>query len=147
MAAAIGAGLPVTEARGAMVVDIGGGTTEVAVLSLRGIAYSSSARVGGDRLDDAIASHIRRTHNLMIGEATSERVKCEIGAATSPDGAGRRMTVSARDLVHGRPPAMSISGEAIVDSMYEPVGMMKMAVMLGLEPEGPEHTWNDKRGG
>ena len=138
MAAAIGAGLPVTEPRGAMVVDIGGGTTEVAVLSLNGIAYSSSARVGGDRLDDAIASHIRRTHNLMIGEATSERVKCALGAATPPEGEGRRMVVKGRDLVNGRPSEMSISEAEIADALSEPVGQIKMAVMTALEQTAPE---------
>ncbi|WP_037466730.1 rod shape-determining protein [Sphingobium herbicidovorans] len=138
MAAAIGAGLPVTEPRGAMVVDIGGGTTEVAVLSLRGIAYSNSARVGGDRMDDAIASHIRRNHNLMIGEATSERVKCEIGAATPPDGEGRRIIVKGRDLVNGRPAEMSISEAEIVDALAEPVGQIKMAVRTALEQTAPE---------
>jgi len=138
MAAAIGANLPVTEPRGAMVVDIGGGTTEVAVLSLRGIAYSNSARVGGDRLDDAIASHIRRTHNLMIGEATSERVKCELGAAAPPEGEGRRMIVKGRDLVNGRPSEMTISEAEIAEALVEPVGQIKMAVMTALEQTAPE---------
>ena len=138
MAAAIGAGLPVTEPRGAMVVDIGGGTTEVAVLSLRGIADSHSARVGGDRMDDAIASHIRRNHNLLIGEATSERVKCELGAATLPDGEGRRIVVKGRDLVNGRPAEMTISEAEIVDALAEPVGQIKMAVRTALEKTAPE---------
>ncbi|WP_022681714.1 rod shape-determining protein [Sphingobium bisphenolivorans] len=138
MAAAIGAELPVTEPRGAMVVDIGGGTTEVAVLSLQGIAYSNSARVGGDRLDDAIASHIRRTHNLMIGEATSERVKCQIGAATPPDEEGQRIVVKGRDLVNGRPAEMTISEAEIADALAEPVGQIKMAVMTALEQTAPE---------
>lgn len=138
MAAAIGAGLPVTEPRGAMVVDIGGGTTEVAVLSLRGIAYSNSARVGGDRMDDAIASHIRRNHNLLIGEATSERVKCDLGAATLPDGEGRRIVVKGRDLVNGRPAEMTISEAEIADALAEPVGQIKMAVRTALEQTAPE---------
>ena len=138
MAAAIGADLPVTEPRVAIVVDIGCGTTEVAVLSLNGIAYSNSARVGGDRLDDAIASHIRRTHNLMIGEATSERVKCALGAATPPEGEGRRMVVKGRDLVNGRPSEMSISEAEIADALSEPVGQIKMAVMTALEQTAPE---------
>ncbi|MFD2431371.1 rod shape-determining protein [Sphingobium scionense] len=138
MAAAIGAGLPVTEPRGAMVVDIGGGTTEVAVLSLNGIAYSNSARVGGDKLDDAIASHIRRVHNLMIGEATTERVKCAIGCATPPDGEGERIIVKGRDLVNGRPTEMTISEAEICDALSEPVGQIKMAVMTALEQTAPE---------
>ena len=86
MAAAIGAGLPVTEPTGSMVVDIGGGTTEVAVLSLGGIVYSRSVRVGGDKMDEAIISYIRRNHNLLIGESTAERIKKEIGAACPPGG-------------------------------------------------------------
>ncbi|ATP20174.1 MULTISPECIES: rod shape-determining protein [Sphingobium] len=138
MAAAIGAGLPVTEPRGAMVVDIGGGTTEVAVLSLNGIAYSNSARVGGDKLDDAIASHIRRVHNLMIGEATAERVKCAIGCATPPDGEGERIIVKGRDLVNGRPAEMTISETEICDALSEPVGQIVMAVMTALEQTAPE---------
>lgn len=138
MAAAIGAGLPVTEPRGAMVVDIGGGTTEVAVLSLRGIAYSNSARVGGDKLDDAISSHIRRVHNLMIGEATAERVKCAIGAATPPEGEGRRITVKGRDLVNGRPSELTISEGEIAEALSEPVGHIMMAVMSALEQTAPE---------
>ncbi len=90
MAAAIGAGLPVTEPTGSMVVDIGGGTTEVAVLSLGGIVYSRSVRVGGDKMDEAIITYIRRNHNLLIGEATAERIKKEIGSACTPeDGEGR----------------------------------------------------------
>jgi rod shape-determining protein MreB len=102
MAAAIGAGLPVAEPIGAMVVDIGGGTTEVAILSLRGLAYSTSVRVGGDRMDDAIASSIRRKHNLMIGEATAEQIKFAIGTALIPeDGVGQEMRVRGRDLLNG----------------------------------------------
>lgn len=138
MAAAIGADLPVTRPRGAMVVDIGGGTTEVAVLSLNGIAYSGSARVGGDRMDDAIASHVRRAHNLMIGEATSERVKCQIGAATPPDGEGLRMTVKGRDLVNGRPAELSITEAEIAQALAEPVGQIKAAVRMALEQTAPE---------
>jgi rod shape-determining protein MreB len=138
IAAAIGAGLPVTEPRGAMVVDIGGGTTEVAVLSLRGIAYGNSVRVGGDKLDDAIASHIRRVHNLMIGEATAERVKCAIGAATILEGEDRQMTVKGRDLVGGRPSEITISANEIAAALSEPVGQIIMAVMSALEQTAPE---------
>lgn len=138
MAAAIGAGLPVTEPRGAMVVDIGGGTTEVAVLSLNGIAYSGSVRVGGDQLDDAIASSIRRKHNLMIGEATAERVKCEIGAATPPEGEGRTIKVKGRDLVSGRPSEISISEREIALAMAEPIGQIIAAVRGALERTAPE---------
>jgi rod shape-determining protein MreB len=138
MAAAIGAGLPVTEPRGAMVVDIGGGTTEVAVLSLRGIAYSNSVRVAGDKLDDAISSHVRRTHNLMIGESTAERVKHSIGSAVMPKGKGRELTVKGRDLVTGRPSEVTITEAEIAEALTEPVGQIKSAVMAALEETAPE---------
>jgi rod shape-determining protein MreB len=104
MAAAIGAGLPVTEPTGSMVVDIGGGTTEVAVLSLGGIVYARSVRVGGDKMDEAIIAYIRRTHNLLVGEGTAERIKKEIGSACPPeDGEGRTMEIKGRDLMNGVP--------------------------------------------
>ncbi|HZV17949.1 MAG TPA: rod shape-determining protein [Sphingobium sp.] len=138
MAAAIGAGLPVTEPIGAMVVDIGGGTTEVAVLSLQGIAYSGSVRVGGDKLDEAIASHVRRRHNLMIGEISAERVKMTIGRATMPDGAGERMTVKGRDLVNGRPSEVQVTEAEIAEAVREPVGHIIKAVMHALEQTPPE---------
>ena len=141
MAAAIGAGLPVTEPLGAMVVDIGGGTTEVAVLSLRGLAYSSSVRVGGDKLDDAIASFIRRRHNLMIGEATAERVKLTIGSALVPDGKAKKvatMTVRGRDLVTGRPVEITISETEIAEAIAEPVSQIISTVMDALENTAPE---------
>jgi rod shape-determining protein MreB len=138
MAAAIGAGLPVTEPRGAMVVDIGGGTTEVAVLSLRGIAYSNSVRVGGDKLDDAITSSIRRKHNMMIGEMTAERVKCTIGAATAPEGKGELMVIKGRDLVNGRPSEITISESEIFEALAEPIGQILAAVMAALEQTAPE---------
>ncbi len=138
MAAAIGASLPVTEPRGAMVVDIGGGTTEVAVLSLQGIAYSNSVRVGGDKLDDAIASHIRRNHNLMIGEMTAERVKHSIGSAVLPVDQGRILPVKGRDLVNGRPAEITISEYEIAEALSEGVGQIKQAVMSALEQTAPE---------
>ncbi|MDP9196797.1 MAG: rod shape-determining protein, partial [Pseudomonadota bacterium] len=104
MAAAIGAGLPVTEASGSMVVDIGGGTTEVAVISLGGIVYSRSVRVGGDKMDEAIINYIRRTQNLLVGESSAARIKKEIGCAYPPDdGDGRTMQIKGRDLVNGVP--------------------------------------------
>src|SRR3546814_5593913 len=92
-----------------MVVDIGGGTTEVAVLSLGGIAHSGSIRIGGDKMDEMIASHIRRKHNMMIGEMTSERVKLAIGSAVAPQGEGKIIAVKGRDLVNGRPSEVSVS--------------------------------------
>ena len=139
MAAAIGAGLPVTEPMGAMVVDIGGGTTEVAILSLRGLAYSTSVRFGGDKMDEAIASFIRRKHNLMIGESTAERVKHEIGAAIAPvTGDGGSMRVKGRDLVTGRPVEIGITEAEIAQAIAEPVGQILRAVMTALENTAPE---------
>ena len=110
MAAAIGADMPVTEPIGSMVVDIGGGTTEVAVLSLRGLAYTTSVRVGGDKMDEAIVSFVRRHHNLLIGEATAERIKKEFGVAQPPaDGIGATIHIKGRDLVNGVPKEISIT--------------------------------------
>ena len=104
MAAAIGAGLPVTEPTGSMVVDIGGGTTEVAVLALGGIVYARSVRVGGDKMDEAVIGYIRRNHNVLIGESSAERIKKEIGSAAVPkDGEGKMLSVKGRDLMNGVP--------------------------------------------
>ncbi|MGQ2929640.1 MAG: rod shape-determining protein, partial [Sphingopyxis sp.] len=138
LAAAIGAGLQVAEPRGAMVVDIGGGTTEVAVLSLSGIAYSNSARVGGDKMDEMISSYIRRKHNLMIGEMTAERVKLAIGCATPPDGDGTVISVKGRDLVNGRPADNRVSEVEIAEALAEPVGQIVSAVRAALEQTPPE---------
>ena len=122
MAAAIGAGLPVTEPTGSMVVDIGGGTTEVAVLSLGGIVYARSIRVGGNKMDEAIISYIRRNHNLLIGESTAERIKKEIGSACLPeDGNGRVLEIKGRDLMNGVPKEIVISQRQIAESLAEPV--------------------------
>jgi rod shape-determining protein MreB len=139
MAAAIGAELPVIEPIGAMVVDIGGGTTEVAVLSLRGLAYSTSARVGGDRMDEAIASYIRRKHNLMIGESTAERVKLEIGMA-SIDQARDDVVISVkgRDLVAGYPKEVEVSQAEIAGSLADLVGQVVETVLGALEKTEPE---------
>ncbi|KQS03790.1 rod shape-determining protein MreB [Sphingomonas sp. Leaf357] len=139
MAAAIGAGLPVTEPIGAMVVDIGGGTTEVAVLSLRGLAYSNSVRVGGDRMDEAIASGIRRRHNLMIGEATAERIKVDIGSARAPSsGNGTSLRVKGRDLLHGVPAEITVTEEEIAGFLGDLVGQIVEAVLSALEKTEPE---------
>ena len=139
MAAAIGAGLPVTEPTGSMVVDIGGGTTEVAVLSLGGIVYSRSVRVGGDKMDEAIIGYIRRTHNLLVGEATAERVKTEIGSACAPEnGEGVEMTIKGRDLRNGVPKEIFVSQRQIAESMAEPVGAIVEAVKVALEHTAPE---------
>ncbi|AQR74213.1 rod shape-determining protein [Sphingomonas sp. LM7] len=139
MAAAIGAGLPVTEPLGAMVVDIGGGTTEVAILSLRGLAYSASVRVGGDRMDEAIASGIRRKHNLMVGEATAERIKVEIGTAQVPaDGVGVVTKVRGRDLVKGMPAEVEVSQGEIAQSLADLTAQIVDATLSALEKAEPE---------
>ena len=139
MAAAIGAGLPVTEPTGSMVVDIGGGTTEVAVLSLGGIVYSQSVRVGGDKMDQAIIAYIRRTHNLLVGERSAERIKESIGSACPPEeGEGRTMEIKGRDLLHGVPKELMISERQIAESLAEPVSQIIEAVKSALEHTAPE---------
>lgn len=139
MAAAIGAGLPVTEPTGSMVVDIGGGTTEVAVLSLGGIVYARSVRVGGDKMDEAIISYIRRNHNLLVGESSAERIKKEIGSACPPeDGEGLLMEIKGRDLMNGVPKELVISERQIAESLAEPVSAIVEAVKVALEHTAPE---------
>ncbi|MDP6927574.1 MAG: rod shape-determining protein, partial [Rhodospirillales bacterium] len=118
MAAAIGAGLPVTEPTGSMVVDVGGGTTEVAVLSLGGIVYARSVRVGGDKMNEAIIAYIRRNHNLLVGESSAERIKEEIGSACPPEeGEGRTMEIKGRDLMNGVPKELVIDQLQIAESL------------------------------
>ena len=139
MAAAIGAGLPVTEPTGSMVVDIGGGTTEVAVLSLGGIVYARSVRVGGDKMDEAIIGYIRRNHNLLVGEGSAARIKEDIGSACPPDeGEGRTMEIKGRDLMNGVPKELIISERQIAESLAEPVGAIIEAVKVALEHTEPE---------
>ncbi|MBM3559282.1 MAG: rod shape-determining protein [Alphaproteobacteria bacterium] len=139
MAAAIGAGLPVTEPTGSMVVDIGGGTTEVAVLSLGGIVYSRSVRVGGDKMDEAIIGYIRRNYNLLVGESSAERIKHQIGSACPPeDGEGRTMEIKGRDLVNGVPKELIISERRIAESLAEPISAIIDAVKVALEHTAPE---------
>jgi len=139
MAAAIGADLPVTEATGSMIVDIGGGTTEVAVLSLGGIVYARSVRVGGDKMDDAIISYIRRHHNLLVGEASAERIKKEIGCARAPEkGHEIKIEIKGRDLLNGVPKEITISQAQIADALQEPVSQIIEAVKVALEATPPE---------
>ena len=139
MAAAIGAGLPVTEPTGSMVVDIGGGTTEVAVLSLGGIVYAQSVRVGGDKMNEAIIAYIRRTHNLLVGERSAESIKEAIGSACPPeDGDGRTMEIKGRDLMNGVPKELMISERQIAESLAEPVSQIIEAVKSALEHTAPE---------
>ncbi len=139
MAAAIGAGLPVTEATGSMIVDIGGGTTEVAVLSLGGIVYARSVRVGGDHMDDALIGYMRRHHNLLIGEASAEKLKREIGTACPPEsGDGKSMEIKGRDLINGVPKEVILSERQVAESLSEPVGGIIDAVKTALENTAPE---------
>ncbi len=139
MAAAIGAGLPVTEATGSLVVDVGGGTTEVAVLSLGGIVYAQSTRTGGDKMDEAISGYIRRNHNLLIGEASAEKIKLTIGCAAPPeDGDGRVIEIKGRDLMNGVPKEIVITEREISESLAEPVGRIIETVKVALENTPPE---------
>ena len=139
MAAAIGADMPVTEPIGSMVVDIGGGTTEVAVLSLRGLAYTTSVRVGGDKMDESIVSYVRRNHNLLIGEATAERIKQEVGIARPPaDGIGVTIQIKGRDLVNGVPKEIQINQGQIAEALSEPVATIVEGVRVALENTAPE---------
>lgn len=139
MAAALGAGLPIHEPAGSMIVDIGGGTTEVAVLSLDGIVYSRSVRVGGDKMDDAIIQYVRRTTNLLIGEMTAERVKKEVGSATMPaDNEGMSVQIKGRDLMNGVPREIRVSEAMIAESLAEPVEQIVEAVKTALEATPPE---------
>jgi rod shape-determining protein MreB len=139
MAAAIGANLPVTEPTGSMVVDIGGGTTEVAVVSLAGIVYSRSVRVGGDKMDEAIIAYIRRNHNLLVGEGSAERIKKQIGSAYPPDdGVGQTIEIKGRDLMNGVPKELIIDQSQIAESLAEPVSQIVEAVKVALEQTPPE---------
>ncbi len=139
MAAAIGANMPVTEPIGSMVVDIGGGTTEVAILSLRGLAYTTSVRTGGDKMDEAIVSYVRRHHNLLIGEATAERIKKDFGTARPPaDGIGETLHIKGRDLVNGVPKEISINQGQIAEALSEPIGTILEGVRVALENTAPE---------
>jgi rod shape-determining protein MreB len=139
MAAAIGAGLPVTEPIGSMVVDIGGGTTEVGVISLQGLAYCRSTRVGGDRMDEAIAAYVRRNFNLLIGEGTAERVKLEIGTARAPgDGVGLIAHVRGRDVSRGVPSEIELNQSQVAEALSEPVSRILEVVRAALENTQPE---------
>ena len=137
MAAAIGAGLPITEPTGNMIVDIGGGTTEVAVISLAGIVFSKSIRVGGDKMDEAIVQYVKRKYNLLVGERTAELVKITIGSAY-PGEEIQTMEIKGRDLVAGVPKTVEITDEEIRESIVEPINAIVEAVRIGLERTPPE---------
>jgi len=137
MAAAIGAGLPVSEPSGNMIVDIGGGTSEVAVISLSGIVYSQSVRVGGDKMDEAVAQFIKRKYNLLIGERTAEMVKIQIGTAY-PEEEVRTMEIKGRDLLSGTPKVLQVSSEEMREALAEPINAILEAVKTTLERTPPE---------
>ena len=137
MSAAIGAGLPVNEARGSMVLDIGGGTSEVAIISLNGIVYANSVRVGGDRFDDAIINYIRRNYGTLVGEATAERIKHEIGTAY-PGNEVKEIEIKGRNLAEGIPRSFILNSNEILESLQEPLSGIVGAVKEALEQTPPE---------
>ncbi len=137
MAAAIGAGLPITEPSGNMIVDIGGGTTEVAVISLAGIVFSQSVRIAGDKMDEALVQYTKRKYNLLIGERTAEQIKISIGSAHS-SGENKRMEVKGRDLVAGIPKTLEMTSEETLEAMGEEINAIVEAVRIALERTPPE---------
>lgn len=137
MAAAIGAGLPVDQASGSMVVDIGGGTTEIAIISLNGVVYAESVRVGGDRFDEAITTHVRRNYGSLIGDATAERIKKEIGCAF-PGSEIREIDVRGRNLAEGVPRSFTLNSDEILEALQEPLSSIVQAVKSALEQSPPE---------
>ena len=137
MAAAIGAGLPVSEATGSMVVDVGGGTTEVGVISLGGMVHASSIRVGGDKFDEAIINYIRRNYGMLIGETTAESIKKDIGSAF-PGAEVKEIEVKGRNLSEGIPRAFRISSNEILESLTDPLNQIVSAVKIALEQTPPE---------
>jgi len=139
MAAAIGAGLPVEQASGSMVVDIGGGTTEIAIISLNGVVYSESVRVGGDRFDEAITTHVRRNYGSLIGDATAERIKKEIGCAFLGDSSElKEIDVRGRNLAEGVPRSFTLNSDEILEALQEPLTAVVQAVKSALEQSPPE---------
>lgn len=137
MAAALGAGLPVDEACGSMVVDVGGGTTEIAILSLNGVVFSDSARIGGDRFDEAIGNYVRKKYGSVIGETTAERIKFEIGSAYPPKDV-REIDVRGRNLAEGVPKSITLNSDEILDALQEPLAGIVQAVKSVLELSPPE---------
>ncbi|MFZ9627241.1 MAG: rod shape-determining protein [Burkholderiaceae bacterium] len=137
MAAAIGAGLPVDQASGSMVVDIGGGTTEIAIISLNGVVYSESVRIGGDRMDEAITTHVRRNYGSLIGDATAERIKKEIGCAFASKEI-REIDVRGRNLAEGVPRSFTLNSDEILEALQEPLSGIVQAVKSALEQSPPE---------
>ncbi|NOZ25832.1 MAG: rod shape-determining protein [Nitrospirae bacterium] len=138
MAAAVGVGLPVGEPTGNMIVDLGGGTTDVAVISLDGIVYSKVVRVGGDRMDETILAYIKRRYNLMIGERSAEQIKIEIGSAYPTDSTTREIEIKGRDMVSGIPKTITINEEEIREALQEPVTIILDTIKVALENTPPE---------
>ncbi|WP_419808724.1 rod shape-determining protein [Sphingomonas sp.] len=139
LAAAIGAGLPVNQPVGSMIVQVGGGTTEIALVALSGLAYTTSVRVGGDMMDEAIVNYVRRSHNLLIGLRSAEQLKREIGSALRPaDGIGALARVKGRDLVNGVPKEIEMNQGQIAEAIAEPVGTILEGVRIALENTAPE---------
>ena len=137
MAAAIGSGLSVDEATGCMVVDVGGGTTEVAIISLNGVVYRDSVRVGGDRFDEAIVAHVRRRYGSLIGDATAERIKLEVGCAFAGSEL-REIDVRGRNLAEGVPRSFTLNSDEILESLQDPLASIVQAVKSALEQSPPE---------
>jgi rod shape-determining protein MreB len=137
MAAAIGAGLDVEEASGCMVVDVGGGTTEIAIISLNGIVYRDSVRIGGDRFDEAIVAHVRRRYGSLIGDATAERIKVEIGCAFAGSEL-REIDVRGRNLAEGVPRSFTLNSDEILESLQDPLSSIVQSVKSALEQSPPE---------
>ncbi len=137
MSAAIGAGMPVSDASGSMVLDVGGGTTEVAVISLNGIVYSDSVRIGGDRFDDAIVNYVRRNYGSLVGESTAERIKHEIGCAY-PGSEVREIEIKGRNLAEGLPRSFTLNSNEILEALQEPLAGIVEAVKTALENTPPE---------
>jgi rod shape-determining protein MreB len=140
MAAAIGANLPVLDPLGSVIIDIGGGTAEIGIISLGGIVYGRSVRVGGDKMDEAIINYVRKYHNLLIGETTAERIKITVGAAclSSDDNEGELIEVRGRDLSSGVPREITLSERQVAESLVEPIGQIVEAVRVALESIPPE---------
>jgi rod shape-determining protein MreB len=137
MAAAMGSGMPVEEARGSMVVDIGGGTTEVAIISLSGIVYAQSVRIGGDKFDEAIINYVRRNYGSLIGETTAERIKQEIGSAF-PGSQVREVEIRGRNLAEGVPRSFTLNSNEVLEALQEPLSGIVGAVLTALEQTPPE---------
>lgn len=138
MAAAIGAGLPITDPSGNMIVDIGGGTTEVAVISLGGIVFSKSVRVAGDKFDEAIASYVKKKYSLLVGERTAEAIKISLGNAYPLDDDARTYEVKGRDLIGGAPKTIDISAEEVREALSDPISEVIEAIKISLEKTPPE---------